>query len=366
MGRRTSGGQIGLEKIGNIQANGNTLTTATTNADLTLDPNGTGGVLIVGDMTIVDQGDLRLREASGNGTNYLAMQAATSMSANYTITWPSAVGSANQVLQTDASGNLSWVSPSTFGIVAADPGASATVHYPLFETNAGSITSGTLTTIKNRSNLTFVPSTGELFSTIGRHPDVIGSSSNSGTITIRGTSSATKATASVLLTDNVTSSSTTTGTLVVTGGVGVSGAIYSASGVVNGTWRSLRTENGKTSSYTLGLTDQDVVVSFSGSGAQTVTVPSDSTANFPTGSVIYINRVGSGTLALAAEGGVTISKTGSFGSNEEIYVRKRGSNSWIVVDAPKNLSATGGTLSTGGGFNIHSYTSTGSSTFVVG
>lgn len=223
MGRRTSGQQVGLEKIGNIAGMGGMLSTTQTNQDMTLDPNGTGGVVVNGDLTIADQQDLRLRESSANGTNYIAQQAATNMASNYTITWPAAVASTNGfVLSSDTSGNLSWVSAGG-NIAVADPGASATIHYPLFGTNAGSLP--TTLAPNARTNLQFIPSTGELFSTIGRFPDVIGSSSNSGTLTIRGTSSATKAAASVLMTDNVASTTTNSGTLVVTGGVGVSGQL---------------------------------------------------------------------------------------------------------------------------------------------
>jgi hypothetical protein len=128
-------------------------------------------------------------------------------------------------LSSDATGNLSWASSAT-GIPVADPGSTATVHYPLFATNAGAVP--TSLSPGARSNLSFVPSTGELISTIGSFINVIGTTTNSGTITIRGTSSATKATASVLMTDAVASSSTATGTLVVTGGVGVSGQITCA------------------------------------------------------------------------------------------------------------------------------------------
>ena len=226
MGRRTSGQFVGLEKIGNVQANETTLTTTQTNADLTLDPNGTGGVIINGDVTIADQGDLRLREASGGGTNYIAMQAASSMSANYTITWPSAVaGGSGYILSSDTSGNLSWTALPSSALTPTDPGASSTVHYVLFETNSGSIPTGGLTTLKTRANISFIPSTGELTATAGNFTNVYGSTSSSGTLTIRGTSNGTKASASVLMTDNVASSSTSTGTLVVTGGVGVSGQL---------------------------------------------------------------------------------------------------------------------------------------------
>jgi hypothetical protein len=69
-----------------------------------------------------------------------------------------------------------------------------------------------------------VPSTGELL-----HPILSGASTNSATLTIRGTSSATKATASVLMTDGVASTTTTTGTLVITGGIGISGQMTATS-----------------------------------------------------------------------------------------------------------------------------------------
>jgi hypothetical protein len=156
------------------------------------------------------------------------MQAAANMAADYTITWPAAVtGTAGFFLSSDGSGNLSWTSAAS-GIPVSDSGSTATVHYPLFGTNAGAVPT-TLNPLA-RSNLAFVPSTGILTSTggfVGSTHD--GSAANSGTVTIRGTSSATKAAASVLMTDGVASSSTTTGTLVVTGGVGISGQMTATS-----------------------------------------------------------------------------------------------------------------------------------------
>jgi hypothetical protein len=149
------------------------------------------------------------------------------MSANYTVTWPSSVASTDGfVLASDTNGVLSWVSAGG-NITISDPGSTATLHYPLFATNAGSLP--TSLTPNARTNLSFVPSTGVLTATggfIGAIHD--GGSSNSGTLTIRGTSSATKATASILMTDGVASTTTTTGTLVVTGGVGISGQITAA------------------------------------------------------------------------------------------------------------------------------------------
>jgi hypothetical protein len=265
MGRRTSGQTVGLQTIGNVQANAGTLTTTQANQNLTLDPNGTGGVdvfasvTINGDISVANQGDLRLLEASANGTNYIAMQAAANMAANYTLTWPAAVsGTSGFVLTSDTSGNLSWASAGG-NIPVSDSGSTATVHYPLFGTNAGSLPT-TLSPLA-RTNLTFVPSTGELFSDVGRHPNIIGSAANSGTITIRGTSSATKAVASVLLTDGVTSTSTTTGTLVVTGGVGISGALQVGGAVTTTAVNSngkLTVINSSTSDLTNSLSNIEI------------------------------------------------------------------------------------------------------------
>jgi hypothetical protein len=52
---------------------------------------------------------IRLGEATANGTNYVALQSATALAANVTFTLPSADGTAGQVLSTNASGALSFV-----------------------------------------------------------------------------------------------------------------------------------------------------------------------------------------------------------------------------------------------------------------
>lgn len=52
---------------------------------------------------------LRLGEATANGTNYVAVQAPASLAANTTYTLPSADGTSGQVLSTNGSGTLSFV-----------------------------------------------------------------------------------------------------------------------------------------------------------------------------------------------------------------------------------------------------------------
>jgi hypothetical protein len=233
MGRRTSGQTIGLQSIGQIQANGAILTTSQPNSNLTLDPNGAGAVMVnadimlTGDISIANQGDLRLMEATGNGANYIAQHAAANMASNYTITWPGSVSATNGFfLASDTSGNLTWTSAAG-NIAVGDPGATATVHYPLFGTNAGLVP--TVLSPLVRSNLSFVPSTGELTTTSLLAGNAYGSTGASGTLTLRGTTSATKSSASVLMTDGVASTTTGSGTLVVTGGVGISGQMTATS-----------------------------------------------------------------------------------------------------------------------------------------
>jgi hypothetical protein len=227
MGRKVSIGVVGSGVgLGTIVASGtgNTLTTAVTNQNLIIDPNGTGITQIVGATQLNAQSELRL--ADSDSSNYIAQRAAGTISSNYTLTWPAAVTSvAGYALTSGVDGTLSWTSLASGGVAMSDSGASATVHYPVFLTNAGAISTSQATGFNNRANLSFIPSTGELTATAFNAANHYGGTGASGTITIRGTTSATKATASVLMTDAVASSTTTTGTLVVTGGVGISGQL---------------------------------------------------------------------------------------------------------------------------------------------
>ena len=90
---------------GNLDTQANTITTTTTNGDIKLLPNGTGLVDIQG---ATNPGAIRLK--CEDGLHGVTIQSpAHSAEANYTLTLPDNDGDANQVLQTDGSGNLSWV-----------------------------------------------------------------------------------------------------------------------------------------------------------------------------------------------------------------------------------------------------------------
>ena len=78
--------------------------TLTGSANLTFD----GSNLQVG-----SQGDVRFGDS--DNSNWLAFQAPATVASNVTWTLPSVDGTASQVLQTNGSGTLSWVTPSAGG-----------------------------------------------------------------------------------------------------------------------------------------------------------------------------------------------------------------------------------------------------------
>jgi trimeric autotransporter adhesin len=64
-------------------------------------------------LIIDNQKEIRFRETTANGTNYVALKAPASLASDVTFTLPSADGTANQVLKTDGSGVLSFATAST-------------------------------------------------------------------------------------------------------------------------------------------------------------------------------------------------------------------------------------------------------------
>jgi hypothetical protein len=122
-------------------------------------------------------------------------------------------------------------------------------------------------------------------------------------------------------------------------------------------------ENIKTGNTTAAIADLAKVIAMNNTSAATVTIPNDSTVNFPIGSIIRICRINTGSVTLTAAVGVTLSRTGVFGEGEEISIRKRAANSWIVIDAPKSPVGSGGAVSASGNFTVHSYTAICNSKF---
>ena len=86
-----------------------------------LSTTATGTVLTLSDsaststvnLILDNQKEIRFRETTANGTNYVALKAPASVSADLTFTLPATDGTAGQVLTTNGSGVLSFVTPAS-------------------------------------------------------------------------------------------------------------------------------------------------------------------------------------------------------------------------------------------------------------
>ena len=85
-----------------------------------LSTTATGTVLTLSDsantttvnLILDNQKEIRFRETTANGTNYIALKAPASVSADLTFTLPASDGTNGQVLSTNGSGVLSFITPS--------------------------------------------------------------------------------------------------------------------------------------------------------------------------------------------------------------------------------------------------------------
>jgi len=97
---------------GNLDVNGYTIT-SDSDQDVIINPNGTGTTKIESNLVLRDSAgatakEVLFYEGFSNGTNYVALKAADSLTANTTYTLPTADGTSGQVLSTNGTGTLSW------------------------------------------------------------------------------------------------------------------------------------------------------------------------------------------------------------------------------------------------------------------
>jgi hypothetical protein len=191
MARRLSTGISGKNVLGDIVAVNNSLRSVVDNANVILQPNGTGISVSITDLQVNSANSLRL--ADSDSSNFIGLRAPATVASNVTLTFPNTAGSSDQFLRTDGSGNLTWVAPF---VAVANQTADSATYYPTLIT----ATSGTASTVNTSSGkLTYQPSSGRLSSTELR------------------------------ATANTASTTTATGALVVTGGVGIGGQMTAVS-----------------------------------------------------------------------------------------------------------------------------------------
>lgn len=92
-----------------LQANGSTKLTVSSSG-VNIAGGITSPLIVTGNSTA--GAELRLPEDTDNGSNYVALKAADSIASNVTFTLPSADGTSGQVIQTNGSGTLSFVTPA--------------------------------------------------------------------------------------------------------------------------------------------------------------------------------------------------------------------------------------------------------------
>ena len=122
------------------------------------------GGTFTGDVNIDNQKDLRFEEATANGDNYVAFQAPAAISSNVTWTLPAADSSGAQVLQSNGSGTLTWVTGGDASLANDNTWTGArrgqvtgltsasTITIDMSTTNNHSVTLAHNTTFANPSN----------------------------------------------------------------------------------------------------------------------------------------------------------------------------------------------------------------------
>ena len=116
------GGQYFTDQLDHVAG------TLTASSALLVDSNKAIDEIFVGNNATTG-GTLKINEGTDNGTNYVGLKAANNITTSVTFTLPSADGSANQILKTDGSGNLSFASASASSFtIAADSGTNDTFN----------------------------------------------------------------------------------------------------------------------------------------------------------------------------------------------------------------------------------------------
>lgn len=188
---------------------------------------------------------------------------------------------------------------------------------------------------------------------------VNGSTAASGTLTLRSTTSGTKATAGILMDENIGSTSNTTGTLVVTGGVGISQNLYVGGNTVITGDLTVQGNTTTINTATLDVEDINIVLG-------NVTTPTNTTANgggltllgggdgnktitWQSTSGVWESNTGFRvtTGAFTAEGSATLNGNMTFGSDS--------SDAITVNAAMANNTAWRTTTTSGNTFHISAY-----------
>lgn len=200
----------GVWKVNSIQNfSGSTLTLTATSVN------------VAGDLQLNAQGDLRFADA--DSSNYVAFQAPASVVTNITWTLPSIDGGNGQVLSTNGSGTLSWISAAGAGAdivndTSPQLGGDLDVNGKIIT----SVSNGNINISPNGSgNILLTPTTGKI--TLGALDWPTTTGSNGQVLTSNGSSAATWTSAGALQPRNSAAATTASLANLATGNITITG-----------------------------------------------------------------------------------------------------------------------------------------------
>lgn len=149
MPRKVTTGTVGKNVLGTLSVADDVISSLDTNANIHLDPNGTGEVQVLSNMQIRDDKEVRFYNATNSA--YIGLKA-PSAPGSTSLTLPTGQGTAGQLLTVGASGQLGYVTPY---LPVSNDTASGTTLYPLFSNQTSGNEEGLIT---SSTNISFVPS----------------------------------------------------------------------------------------------------------------------------------------------------------------------------------------------------------------
>jgi hypothetical protein len=225
---------------------------------------------------------IRLGEATANGTNYVGIQAPASLAANTTWILPSADGTSAQVLQTNGSGTLSFVS---------------------LLTTAATTTAGAILELREGTN--------------------------NGTNYVRIQAPASLA---ADVTYTLPTADGTSGQVLTTNGSGTLSWATDATGGSGSSYSAVRTQSGTT--YTLVLGDAGDYIQTTSTTAVTITVPTQASVTWAADTEIYFEQNNTGQITIAGASGVTVNSSEtlkSFARYSVIALKRVAENVWTLT-----------------------------------
>lgn len=92
----------------------------------------------------------------------------------------------------------------------------------------------------------------------------------------------------------------------------------------------------------MALADAGDLVTMSSTGATTIEVPADGTANFAVNTIIYLANINTGAVTVAGAAGVTVNAQGSLrvlnGQWSTALLMKTAANAWLLTILTRGMA----------------------------